>query len=140
MTFDYLSDLNWLAVLAAAAAFFVLGAIWYAPPLFGKMWQESMGMRMEEGQGPDPKIFVVTFIAYAVAGVATAMLAAATGSDTVMEGLVLGVVTGVGFAGTLTLVGMVYEQRPKPGTWFAITSVYNLLGFIVLGIIVSIWD
>ena len=30
MTFDVLSDLNWLAVLVAAVAYFVLGALWYA--------------------------------------------------------------------------------------------------------------
>ena len=38
MTFDPLGDLNWLAVALAALAYFVIGALWYAPPLFGRIW------------------------------------------------------------------------------------------------------
>ena len=36
MSFDALGDLNWLAVIVAAIAYFALGAIWFAPPVFGK--------------------------------------------------------------------------------------------------------
>jgi hypothetical protein len=32
-------DINWLAVLAAAAASFLLGGLWYSPILFAKPWQ-----------------------------------------------------------------------------------------------------
>lgn len=35
MSFDVLGDLNWLAVVVAAIAYFALGALWYAPPVFG---------------------------------------------------------------------------------------------------------
>lgn len=31
-------DIHWLAVLAAATATMVLGALWYSPLLFGKLW------------------------------------------------------------------------------------------------------
>ena len=44
MTFDVLGDLNWLAVLVAALAYFAIGALWYAPPLFGKAWMAAGGM------------------------------------------------------------------------------------------------
>jgi hypothetical protein len=37
-------------------------------------------------------------------------------------------------------VGAIYDRRPQPGVWFAITALYNLIGFVVVGVIVSIWD
>lgn len=36
MSLDTLGDLNWLAVVAATLAYFALGAVWYAPPIFGR--------------------------------------------------------------------------------------------------------
>ena len=34
-------EVNWLAVLAATVAAFVLGGLWYSPVLFGKRWQAA---------------------------------------------------------------------------------------------------
>ena len=33
-------DINYLAVLIAALASYVLGALWYSPVLFGKLWMK----------------------------------------------------------------------------------------------------
>ena len=45
MTLDGLGDLNWLAVLVAALVYFILGAIWYAPPIFGRAWMRGSATR-----------------------------------------------------------------------------------------------
>jgi hypothetical protein len=39
MLFELLDDLNWPAVIVAALAYWVLGAIYYSPPLFQRQWQ-----------------------------------------------------------------------------------------------------
>ena len=44
------SDVNLLAVLAAAVATMVLGAIWYGP-LFGKSWMSAHGYTPEKLAG-----------------------------------------------------------------------------------------
>jgi hypothetical protein len=36
-----LTEINWLAVLAAGVAFFLLGAVWYSV-LFGKKWAQLL--------------------------------------------------------------------------------------------------
>ena len=33
-----MTDLNWLAVVAAALCSFLLGGPWYSPALFGRIW------------------------------------------------------------------------------------------------------
>ncbi|HEV8572295.1 MAG TPA: DUF1761 domain-containing protein [Actinomycetota bacterium] len=119
--------------------YFALGALWYAPPLFGNAWMKAAGIVMPEGQRPGPAIYFAPLIADFVAVIATTMLARATGSDTLGEGLVLGLVVGVGFALTMTGVEATFGNRPKPSTWFLINGAYNLLGLVIAAVIVAVW-
>ena len=96
MTFDGLSDLNWLAVLVAALAYFAIGALWYAPPVFGRPWMAAGGMTMpEEGTRPSPAIYLTPLVGSVLSSVALAMLAEATGTDTLQRGIVLGLVAAI---------------------------------------------
>ncbi len=47
--------INWLAVLVAVIANFVLGWLWYGP-LFAKPWAKELGMDMS--QKPDPAVMM----------------------------------------------------------------------------------
>ena len=42
-----MANLSWIAIIAAAAAGFVVGGIWYGP-LFGKAWMAEHGCTEEE--------------------------------------------------------------------------------------------
>ena len=46
MNNELLSDINWLAVLVAALAYFILGAIWYSKALFAPKWAKLVGLEM----------------------------------------------------------------------------------------------
>ena len=41
------STLNWLAIIVSALAFFALGAVWYTPVAFGKIWMKETGITAE---------------------------------------------------------------------------------------------
>lgn len=137
MSFDVLTDVNWLAVLVAGVAWFILGAIWYIPPVMGKRWQRAGGIEVPEGAGPNPAVFGLTLIAYLVGAAVTAMLAAATGTDTVGEGALLGLLVGVGYALTAAAVTAIYDQKPDPFGWFWINGVFNVIGLTVVGAIIG---
>ena len=138
MDLDILGDLNWLAVLVATIAYFALGGIWYAEGVFGKAWQRAGGIAVPEGT-PGAKFYVIPFITCFIATVATAMIAVATGSTEISEGIILGLVVGIGYAATLTLLGSVFENRPEPMTWFWISALYHIVGLVIVGIIVTQW-
>ena len=142
MTFDTLGDLNWLAVIVAALAYFVLGGIWYAPPVFGKAWSAAAGFKEPaEGETPGSAIYIAPLIGDIIAAIAVGMLAAASGTDTLAEGLVLGLVTGIGIAGVIIGTTAVFESnKPSSSTWFWITAAYHLVGFVLLGVIIGIWQ
>jgi len=141
MSLDMIGQLNWLAVIVGAVIYFVLGAIWYAPPLLGRAWQRSIGW---DPEATPPQIKITTYaipaVAYLVMAVATGMLAAATGSDSLESGLMLGLVIGVGYALARTAVDATFAPNiPQPWTLVAITGTYHLLGAVIMAVVVSVW-
>ncbi|MGH2661947.1 MAG: DUF1761 domain-containing protein [Actinomycetota bacterium] len=140
MSFDTLGDVNYLAVLVAAVAWWILGAIWYARPVFGNAWIKASGITIQEGQRPGPETYIVPLIVEFIAVTATAMIARATVASTVGDGIVLGLVVGIGFAVALTANEAVFSEKPQKGVWYAITASYNLVGLVGAAVIVTVWD
>ena len=67
-------EVNWLAVVAAAVASFVVGGLWYSPQLFGKVWQREAGMSDEQLKSGNPaRIFGGAFVLSLVSAVVFAM-------------------------------------------------------------------
>jgi uncharacterized protein DUF1761 len=140
MSFDSLSDVNWLAIIVGTLVYFGLGGFWYSPAGFGKTWMRSVGMTMPEGgERPGAAIYATPLIGDLIVAIATAWLAHATGSSTVGDGVLLGLVVAIGYMATLTSTTATFSQLPEPMTWFWITASYNVVGVTILAIIVSAW-
>lgn len=141
MSLDVLGQLNWLAVIVGAVIYFALGALWYSPMLFARPWQRSIGWDPDRTPPEmNPMTYVVPFIAYLVMAVAVGMIAAAAGSDTLADGIVLGLVLGIGLSLMHTLVDAAFDpNKPQPWTWFAINGSYHALGLLIVAVVVSAW-
>jgi uncharacterized membrane protein len=142
VSFDALGDLNWPAVIVAALAYFAIGAVWYAPPVFGKAWMAAGGMAMPEaGNRPSPAIYLTPLVGSVLSATALGMLAKSTGTDTLEEGIALGLVVAVGFAVAISFVTAQFEsEKPKPMVWGAVNAGYHVVGNLVAGIIVASWQ
>src|SRR3989337_3239270 len=56
-------SVNYLAVVVAAVASMIIGAIWYSPRVFGKMWMRLTGNTMGQTAGQSAgRGYLVTFI------------------------------------------------------------------------------
>ena len=74
-----------------------------------------------------------------LSAIALGMIALATATDTFGEGVVLGLVVGVGFAISIALVTATFESnKPKPFVWGAINGGYHLVGNLVAAIIIAL--
>lgn len=141
MSFDSISDVNWLAVIVGGVVYFALGGFWYSPAGFGKTWMRAVGMTMPaDGERPGAAIYVSPLIADLVAAFVTAWLATATGSSSVGDGIVLGLAVSIGLMVTLTATTATFSQLPEPMTWFWITASYNVVGITLVAILASVWD
>lgn len=139
MTLD-LGQLNWLAVIVGAGVYFALGALWYTV-LFGGAWQRSIGW--DASQAPPQQnvmTYVLPLLAYLVMAIAVGLLAAATGTDTLGEGIALGLVLAIGLSLAHTFVDASFSpEKPQPWTWFAINGTYHALGLVIVAVIIAIW-
>ena len=140
MTLD-LGAINWLAVIVATVIYFILGAVWFAPQTpIGRAWMTASGYQSPGGGTTSTNLFYIVPIATSfVAVVATALIAAATGTDTLTEGVTLGLVVGIGYALTLILTTAAFEfAKPNQWTWGVIDASYHVIGLLIAGIVIAL--
>jgi hypothetical protein len=58
-------EINFLALLAAAASSLVVGFIWYNPKVFGTIWMKESGMTEEKMKGANMAVIFGTTFVYA---------------------------------------------------------------------------
>ena len=141
MTVD-LGAINWLAVIVATFIYFALGAVWFAPatPL-GRAWVSASGYESPTtGMSSSNLFYIVPVATSFLAVTATALLAAATGTDTTTEGFVLGLVVGIGYAVPLILTTAAFEfSKPSQWTWGVIDASYHVIGLLIAAITIALW-
>ena len=139
MDTSFLSQLNWLAILVASVAYFMLGALWYSKLLFANTWIKSTGVDMNN---PDAKkgvggIMAFTFILEFVVSIGLAILVYRLGLSTWMSGVKLGLTTGVCFAATGISISYLYQSKPTVLSF--IDGGYHTVGQIIAAIILCLW-
>ncbi len=140
MNTDIFSHLNWLAILAAGVAYFLLGAIWYSF-IFKNAWIKSSGVNvndpnMKKGMAQTMLASLILMIVASL-GIALFMSKIPTGETPWMTGAKVGLLAGVCFSATGICISYLYEKRP----WMLhiINSGYNVAGCVIAGIILAIW-
>jgi hypothetical protein len=136
MVFDFFGDLNWLAIIVATVAWFAFSAIWYSVPPLSKAWMREA--KVTPGDGPPlVTLLIPTFIGYFVTTIVIALLSRAVGADDLTDGLVLGILLGVGFGVIGALVVQIYEQ--KGGSYWLINGINAIIAYSIVAVIVTIW-
>ena len=140
MNTDFLSHVNWLAVLVAAIAYFVLGALWYSKALFGKKWAQLTKLDMNN---PDLKkgmggMMISTFVLILIVCFGLEILIIKFGFlQEISYGIKLGLLTGLAFATTALSISYVYER--KPTNLYLINNGYHVVGHVIAAIILVLW-
>ena len=136
--------INYMAVLAAAVANMVLGALWFGP-IFGKMWIKASGMSPEQCEAGKHKnmggsyalMFLGSLVMAYVLAHALVFGNAYLGTSGMLAGLVVGFWNWLGFVAPVTIGVVLWDG--KPWKYWAITYLYNLVGFLIMGAILALW-
>ena len=126
---------NWLAVIGAAVAAFVIGALWYGP-LFGKRWMALTGKRPGEGMEGSWLPIAVSGLMSVVAATALAVLTTAFSADIVTAafiGLLVWTASGL----VLKLNDMMFGGQPAG--LFYLDSMQHLVTLVLMAVIVSVF-
>lgn len=134
-------DLNYWAVLAAAAASYVLGALWYSPLLFGKTWMHLMGFsheHMEHQKKDAVRGYILGFVTAFVMAFILAHVVFFTKAMDWKSGLETGFWMWLGFVATVQLGGFLWEG--KKFSLYLLNTSYNLVSLLLMGVILAMWQ
>ena len=134
-------DINGFAVLAAAVASMVIGAIWYSPAVFGKIWMSLTGIsdsKIKEMKSKGmAKSYVIGFIASLVTAYVLAHFVDYAEATTLIMGMQAGFWVWLGFIAT-TMIGIVLWEN-KPVKLYMLNVPYYLISLLVMGSILALW-
>ena len=136
-----LSTVNWLAVLVAGIATFVLGGLWYGM-FFKKLWQQLHGYSDEKvkemQKSKPPPVFLGTMIvSYLVMATVLSVLMGAIGIVTVVGGVTLGLLIWLGFAAAIAMTDWISSSRRLAS--YGLDLAYQLAFLVMMGAILGGW-
>ena len=123
------------AILGAAVAKMVIGALWYSPLLFLKAWLELSGVtesQMKRGMARALAVDAVGSFIMAYVFFHAIRYAEAT---TALQGMALGFWNWAGFVAVVTIGTVTYEG--KPFQLFLLNNGYLLVSLLTMGAILA---
>jgi len=132
--------INIWAVLVSAVAFWVLGALWYSPVLFGKRWQKEVGLSEETLKKANMAVIfgtsflIMLFMVWALNFVINSHKAE---DVSLAMGLTYGLFSGFFFS--MLTIGINYLYQRKSIVLWLIDGIYVVLGLGIAGMILGAW-
>lgn len=132
------SGINYWAVLVSGVAFWILGAIWYAGPVFGKMWMSGVGKTEEQLRAGSMAVKLITVLILGIiAAYGIARVMVWSGHFSAGFGALVGLLAGICFIGTTLGMNDVMEGRAARLFW--INWLYQLVGYVGMGVLIGLW-
>ena len=131
--------INYVAILAAAVAAWLAGAVWYG--VLGKQWLAALGWTEADMMGPDGKRrmplgpMILSFVAALIMAFLLSGLMAHIGRVTMRSGIISAALVWVGFVVTTIAVNNAFQRRKMMLT--VIDGGHWLLALIVQGAVLG---
>ena len=132
------TGVNYWAILVAGAAYFILGALWYSPVIFGKACTQAVGKSKEELQkGSSALKMIWAFVGSLIIAYGLARILSWTGSYSLTDAIVVSLLAAICFL--VTVIGISDSMEVRPMKLYLINIFYNIIGFCIMGIIIGVW-
>jgi hypothetical protein len=132
-------EINWLAVLLADISSMVVGAIWYAKPVFGRRWMRLTGITEESMQKgaalPLVITFVVSFLTAAVLAGSAAIAQHFYNGNFFLNAVLTAVILWIGFTAARLITHDLFDRRPSSLT--VLNLAHELVTVVVMGLIIG---
>jgi hypothetical protein len=131
-------EMNYLAVLVGAVISVIIGAAWYSTVLFGNAWLVLVGKTKEQAAKDFSPLKIVWALVWGfVTSYGLARVIVWTGKATLVDGVLVGVLTCVVFAIASIAVNHSFEGRPVKLT--VIYAGHHLVAFAAIGAMLGAW-
>ncbi|MEZ0540881.1 DUF1761 domain-containing protein [Fibrella arboris] len=132
--FNVLTAINWLSVLVAFVAYFLLGALWFTV-LFNRPYRISLGRGQAVQQKPAPIFIVGPALCSLVITVASAVLLYALKIESYANALLFTGLIGFGYLFANTVNMAINPNIPRPLLYGLISGAYHLTGMLIVSLI-----
>jgi hypothetical protein len=131
-----LGSINGWAVLTATVVAYAIGAVWYAPPVFGNRWMAVLGKSREQ-LGDPVKLMVAQFFLTLVIAAVLAAVVVRFGAVNWIEGAVIGLALSLGLVATSLLSDWMFCGFGMKLYWIQVG--YKVVYVTVMGAILGAW-
>jgi Protein of unknown function (DUF1761) len=131
-----LTNLNWISVLIAFVAYFILGALWFTL-FFKKPYSISLGKENNLPEKPAPIFIVGPALCSLVITIANAILFYSLNIQSIGSALEFSFVVGIGYLVANTVNIAINPNIPKPMLYGIISGSYHLVGIVIVNIILN---
>ncbi|MDF3026545.1 MAG: hypothetical protein K0S23_852 [Fluviicola sp.] len=128
---QFISEVNWLGILAAFIAYSVLGALWFTL-FFKKQYAKSLGKENEKLQNSAPVFFIGPAVCSLLITITSSLLMHALEIDSYAEGLEFALIVGVGYLFSNTVNIAINPNMPKPIPYGLISGFFHLVGILIV--------
>jgi hypothetical protein len=132
-------EINWLAVVLATVSSMVVGAIWYAKPVFGRRWMRLSGTTEQDTQKgafvPLLVTLVVSFFTAAVLAGSAAIAQHFYEGNFFVNAVLTSVILWIGFTASRMLTHDLFDRRPSSLT--VLNLAHELVTLVVMGLIIG---
>ena len=131
--------MEFVNVLAAAAASYAFGAIWYGT--MSKPWLAASGVEVDENGKPanasNPTPYIISLIAAIIVAGMMRHIFQLAGIDTVSKGLVSGFGLGCFLVSPWIATNYAFSDRPR--NLFLIDGTYATVGCTIMGLVLTLF-
>jgi len=127
--------MNLVTILIAAVASMLVGMIWYSPSVFGKQWMKLSNIKSKKKKGMT-KNYIISFISSLITSFVLNIFVIISGASTTNEGLILGLLSSLGFIATTSLSMVLWEG--KSAKLYIIKTLYYVVSFMLMGAILVV--
>ena len=133
--------INYLGIFFASFAAHLIGAFWYTPTLFGKLWMTAKGLTegdMQESKSEMGRKYGLSFIGGFLVSFVMAHAHVFLNIKTIWEALAVSVWIFIGFAVPILGNGVLFDGKPITVFWINCGHYFTVL--LSVGGILVLWN
>lgn len=136
--FNVLSEINWLAVIAATAVFAVLGGVYFSA-IVAKPYAVALGNENKEMPKPGPIFIVGPLVSSLMVVITSAVLLHALSVESPGDGIVFALMVGIGYLVAHTFNIAINPNFPRPLLYGIINAPYFIICTVAASTILTLW-
>lgn len=136
MDFSIFSSLDFMAIIVASIAYWVLGMLWYAPFLFGNIWAAEVGIS-EVARKKMAMSMILSFIGMFLSCTVLALFVTHLVAPDMLRGIKIAVAAGFAFTFIPMWIARQYQQSSLKALF--IDAFYHIFGYVLASVIITTW-